>query len=83
LSLVLLSEVFGTAISLPEKFPVPMRSPGIASHNYSRLHLLEATSSSAKHKLCCRMEAEQGKEFWRRLFGGKISCDGGDTPGAD
>jgi hypothetical protein len=44
---------------------------------------IEATSSSAKHKLCCRMEAEQGKEFWRRLFGGKISCDGGDTPGTD
>jgi hypothetical protein len=61
-----------------------MRSPGkFAPHNYSRLHLLEATSSSAKHKLCCRMEAEQGTEFWRRLFGGKISCDGEDTPGAD
>src|SRR5215207_3610166 len=38
---------------------------------------------SSRHKLCCRREAEQGKEFWRRLFGDKISCDGGDTPGAD
>jgi hypothetical protein len=60
-----------------------MRIYGIAPHNYSRLHLLEATSSSARHKLSCRVLAEQGKEFWRRLFRGKITCDGGDTLGAD
>jgi hypothetical protein len=32
--------------------------------------------------VCCRLQAEQGKEFWRRLFRGKITCDGGDTLGA-
>jgi hypothetical protein len=64
--------------------PQPLVSHGLgaALARYSWLHLLEATSSSARHKLCYRLQAEQGKEFWRRLFRGKITCDGGDTLGA-
>ena len=42
--------------------------------------LLPATPSrgnplpSSRQKICCRREAEQGKEFWRSLFGGKIAA---------
>ena len=70
---------------LAEKCRDPMRSPGkVAPHNYSPAAPSRSNQlPSSRHKLCCTLEAEQGKEFWRTLFEGKFSCDGGDTPGVD
>ena len=76
LLLVLLYVVFGTATSLPEKCWGPMRSPGkVAPHNYSPAAPSRGTQlPSSRPKLCCTLEAEHGKEFWRTLFEGKFSC---------
>src|SRR5215216_62891 len=72
LLLVLLYTDFSTATSLTRKVPGLLIEP----RQLRAAQLLPAAPSRgnqlpiSRHKLYCRLEAEQGKEFWRRLCSG-------------